>query len=675
MSSSRPFYWTTFISASMLTSWWWTFATALLFVTSAQSQTTDNGIASFLSEAYSVYTEVTSILASDAQSTAPSTSSSSITSTMSPSKSSITSMSVRPSTSSATLAGAASTSSVAPVSGNTGSHHNTLAIVLGSVLGALALGLLVLVLVLICCHRRRKARSHRALEPADEEVDSWRGNSRHSPDQDGLIGSHATAGRDHSMAAAVVPPMAEHPAYRNSHENPFVPVPPPPRRTAPNSKIGLTDGTVPGQEPFLSSNGGRVRGANGNSSSLPMQGRNHDHRAGEALAAGAGGAVLGAAAMHHHNQNRDGNSASEKRYSGHRRSLLRKPVPDAIETGDRSDAAFLNRSPNSPTLSPFNSAGHHRSHSQEALLAGGAAAGAGALGGAAVADHHKHRDHDADSGFFSDRSANTSAPRAATPMVPPIMTQLHGQRSTMPPDYDMVPNNENDHRDSRPVSGIAPAAALGAHSGDRESSPNRNGHFRNSTPPAVPSRSPRRTRFSDIPYDPANQGPAPPAAAVSSTDRESNNNSNSSDDSAFRLSSSIPGGWYRDSSDSDRHLRNSGINQHGRRSNSPRTGGREFASRDSGVSGMGTRPVTIAGARRQSPSFGPGMASGPRRHSQSPGDITSERVRLSDLRAEEEQKERDRQRGRRYGGMRSEWAGGNGYDGYERGSYGVGQAL
>ena len=477
------------------------------------------------------------------------------------------------------------------------------------------------------------------------------------------------------MAAAAAPDMTEHPAFRNSHENPFVPVPPPPRRTAPNSRVGLTDGLVPGQEPFISGNGRRLGGGNGAGNLLATQGHDHDHHVGEALATGAGGAALGAAAVHHHNRDRDSDSASQKRYSGHRHSLVRKPVPDAIHTGDGSDALLLNQPSSSPNLSPFNSAGHHRSHSQEALLAGGAAAGAGALGGAAAAEHHKRQGHDTDNGFYGDRDSNAPTRRVPTPLVPPIMTQSSHQQNTMPPDYDMAPDNDNPNRNSRPISGIAPAAALGAHHREHEPSPDRNRHFRNSTPPTVPSRSPRRTRFSDIPYDPANLGPAPPLGAISSIDRDSNNNSNSSDDSAFRLSSSIPGGWQRDSSDSDRHLRNSGINQHGRRSNSPRTEARDFATRDLGVSGMATRPTTIPAARRQSPNFGPSMGPGPRRQSQSPGDITSERVRLSDLRAEEEQMERERQRGRRHGGMRSEWAGGDGYDGYERGSYGVGQAL
>jgi hypothetical protein len=74
-------------------------------------------------------------------------------------------------------------------------------------------------------------------------------------------------------AAAEAPDMAEHPAFRNSHENPFVPVPPPPRRTAPNSRVGLTDGAVPGQKPFVSGNSHRLGGGNGTGGSLPMRER------------------------------------------------------------------------------------------------------------------------------------------------------------------------------------------------------------------------------------------------------------------------------------------------------------------------------------------------------------------------------------------------------------------
>ena len=475
------------------------------------------------------------------------------------------------------------------------------------------------------------------------------------------------------MAAAAAPDMAEHPAFRNSHENPFVPVPPAPRRTAPNSRPGLTDGTVPGQEPFVSESGGRTGAGSGDT--VPTTGYHGSQHKGEALAAGAGGAALGAAAMHHHNKNEahELDSEQQKRWSGS--SVTRKPIPASLRTSDGSDFGLMqsnqaheldgNSYNSKPALSPFNSAGHARSPSQEALLTGAGVAGAGALGGVAVAEHRKQHDRSADSGFYSNQDSNKPGGLAASSsgdLVSPISPVDNDTDNALPPEYAMVPNNGRGPHGSRRHSSVAPAAALGAHVGNR--------HARNSTPPAVPSRSPKRTRFSDIPYD------EPDSMPVSHSN---------SDDSTYRLSSTIPGGWgreppaVRDMNETDQHLRNSGINQYGRRSNSPRTSvePKDIAIRDSGVSGIGSN------ARRQSP--GAGMRPDARRQSpntrpnqarrMSPGDVTSERVRLSDLRAEEEQFERERQRGRRYGGMRNEWVGGSGYDGYQSPYHGVGQAL
>ena len=87
-----------------------------------------------------------------------------------------------------------------------------------------------------------------------------------------------------------MPNMAQHPAFAgdSNHRNPFVPVPPAPRRTAPNSRTGLTDGTVPGQEPFIRKSDGL---------------RKDNYHGGE-LAAGVGGAALGAATLHHHEKNK-----------------------------------------------------------------------------------------------------------------------------------------------------------------------------------------------------------------------------------------------------------------------------------------------------------------------------------------------------------------------------------
>lgn len=58
----------------------------------------------------------------------------------------------------------------------------------------------------------------------------------------------AVAAEPHSHNKA--PSLSQHPAMRQP-ENPFVPVPPSPRRTAPNSRAGLTDGMVAGDSPYL----------------------------------------------------------------------------------------------------------------------------------------------------------------------------------------------------------------------------------------------------------------------------------------------------------------------------------------------------------------------------------------------------------------------------------------
>jgi hypothetical protein len=527
------------------------------------------------------------------------------------------------------------------------------------VLGALALGLLVLVL-LLCCRRRRHSRngSPRLLSPDGEEIESWRGHKNRPRSRDGLIGGHNN--QNYKNENAGLPNMAEHPALANdhNHQNPFVPIPPAPRRSAPNSSADLTDASVP-QEPF----------------SMDSNGMRKDHHHGGELAAGVGGAALGAAALHHHEKNKHdkkhGNSYDQKP------GFMRRPVPDNAypSTTTNDDAYALNkvprlksgeapryngddygygtgpyeagqrgiRQPNTGApLSPFNATGHHGGSSGEnghPLLA----AGAGALGGAAPANHH-NRDRSDSAPRRSYDSAKTPGPNAlmdhtrqpmplhdhpARDLVSPISSDsyssamgiqgvnhptntLSGSTATlnnhhipseMPGDVPTPPTSSSPRQS---LGTAAPAAAALA-------------HRRNATPPHLPSRSPKRARFSD----------EPDAALAAAAKHDSS----TSDDSTWRLSSGMPGGWARPSNRdasspaaNSAHLRNAGINPLGR-------------------------------------------SESPVRHSVR---ATGRRLRLADLKRGEGEKMEQERRGRQ--SMGSEWGGSAGYGGYEHG-HGVGQAL
>ncbi|RVX71714.1 hypothetical protein B0A52_03898 [Exophiala mesophila] len=214
---------------------------------------------------------------------------------------------------------AAETATPAASSGTSNKGHHKLAIILGSVLGILALGFFLLAIVL-CQKRRRHPNTsprHSALSPADEDIESWRVREARRFDS-----SH------HDQGDYGAPLMTES-ARRNSQENPFVPVPPPPRRSAPNSRAGLTDGMVPGDEPFLDDGSGyRLSKSRSRDSASHKKG---------ALAAGIAGAAVSAGLMHHHKAQDDEKTLvaddgalpteAEPIPPSRPRSITRKPVP------------------------------------------------------------------------------------------------------------------------------------------------------------------------------------------------------------------------------------------------------------------------------------------------------------------------------------------------------------
>lgn len=151
-----------------------------------------------------------------------------------------------------------SSPSAAAAPSKQGSSNKTLIIaVVCAVVGALLLALLLLGCCLI--RRRRKARKARAVTPPpDDEINSWKSEKPQNPGRTYIPSQY---GRVPSAEhVPTIPPMAAggrgsaphidtHPAYRP--ENPFVPVPPSPRRLAPNSRSGMTDGTVAGDAPYV----------------------------------------------------------------------------------------------------------------------------------------------------------------------------------------------------------------------------------------------------------------------------------------------------------------------------------------------------------------------------------------------------------------------------------------
>ncbi len=335
---------------------WLTWTVASLLVTQVAAQTTDDLVGFFVSEAVSVYNGVTSAVGSfQAAASAAAASSSDVAASASsgvsddasllvasdfsspsstssfldlssifPSASAVGTSSALTTARSGSAAAASETSSAATASAshNGGGGNKNLPIILGCVLGALALGLFILAL-LLCFRRRSRHRNEatraRALSPDDHEVESWKRpsgsyHSRHDSSKE-LLAAGAIAG----AGAGAAPGMSEHPAFRDhqQHENPFVPVPPPPRKSAPNARAGLTDGTVAGDVPYLmEKDTGRPVGRKSEESS--HIGRN--------LAMGAGGLALGAAAVHHREKKNERGFEVNNPYN-RPSSISRKPVP------------------------------------------------------------------------------------------------------------------------------------------------------------------------------------------------------------------------------------------------------------------------------------------------------------------------------------------------------------
>ncbi|EXJ58691.1 hypothetical protein A1O7_06120 [Cladophialophora yegresii CBS 114405] len=353
--------------------------------------------------------------------------------------------------------GAAAETATTLPSASRSSHGNNVAIILGCVLGALALGFFILALV-ICCKRRRHGSSprHSALSGGDDEVEAWR-----EPQPAGILPSRGSS-RHARGVSGTAPLMAEHPAYRNAAplENPFAPIPPRPRRAPPPPRAGLTDGTIPGDDPFANpiARPPSIRSQSSTSSSLPKSG----------IAAGIAAAAAGGALMHEQDKHElDGASLSNDKpvpEPAVGRRVSRKPVP--VSRVDNKDWPYSPVSPIDPaaelaaltTTSPARnsdeshrsfgrdaarantafdqeyalpndgSRSHSRDHSLEAAAAGLAA---GAVGGAALphrpTGQERHRSRSSSSS--NSNNHNNSNRRSRPPLAIPGDDSDHSSSS------------------------------------------------------------------------------------------------------------------------------------------------------------------------------------------------------------------------------------------------------
>ncbi|KAL8989117.1 MAG: hypothetical protein Q9177_001926 [Variospora cf. flavescens] len=174
---------------------------------------------------------------------------------------------------------AATSSSPAAAAPHSGVNRTTLIVaVVCAVVGALLIALL-LGLGCWCLARRRRRRRSQAHALIDDEVKTWRSNEPKNPGRD--YSPHRNSRITTSMEqqpmippAAKAPDMQQHPALRNNNaDNPFVPVPPSPRRQAPNARAGLTDASIPGAAPFITPEAPKSR-SRSRSSSQPQTASN-----------------------------------------------------------------------------------------------------------------------------------------------------------------------------------------------------------------------------------------------------------------------------------------------------------------------------------------------------------------------------------------------------------------
>ena len=403
-------------------------------------------------------------------------------------------------------------------------------------------------LLYLCLRRRKRSKTsakHRPLSPDDDEVESWR---HEKPRVRSLKGpeEHVEAIGTRASAAPLMNEHGNDPYGYHQHRNPFVPVPPPARRSG--SRAGLQDSSY-SAHPYSPDHV--------NSQYLHDHGGTHyPSHEGNTLAAGLGGATLGGLAAHARDRHERKRSASRGRdavtdpsYSEDDHNALPQvsvhdrrsgslgrasakevwPFMDAhgrqsVDSA-RSRARSLSRS-----QEHFSTPDQHpaRSPDLSSYPAFAGAAAAGGLAGAAiahkVASRSPHR-----KGILKQTTSDSSNPSSfsdgnrGTPYVTNLENRDSGPHELESIDIPVTPRTRA-RRDSA-LGTAAPLAAATAVAGDyrpRSASSSRTSHNQRTSlttstsphndlePPHVPSRSPKRTSldYRAARYSSANEGTA-----------------------------------------------------------------------------------------------------------------------------------------------------------------------
>lgn len=375
---------------------------------------------------------------------------------------------------------------------------------------------------------------------ADDGADGWESHQAHPVP---FAGSrHHDAG-----VAGAAPLMSEHPAYRGvtRRENPFAPVPPPPRRSINRSRPSLSDGLVDTSDPLATDN------ARPPSFRSSMSADNSHRKSG--IAAGLAAAAAGGALMHEHSKNKSreeeatmaNGKPAERSMIG--RQVSRKPVPAPINSTKETEP--WPHSPVSPLdpitettalttaparhsqdgrrslsrdTAPANDVfdqqhvpqGERRGHGHE-LEAGMAGLAAGAVGGAALSRHRNQDDRRrsrssssyssgkrrsqgplAVPGDESDNSNSSKESKASGPYSDALASLPHNSGTPQLQDlYSMppLPPNRSPRNSVIGATGVAaPAAAVGAYT--HMNRPSRPSPLSSEIQPDQPGYSPARYR-------------------------------------------------------------------------------------------------------------------------------------------------------------------------------------